>query len=527
MARQRMYLFERAYVDYGARLRNFSRWLMRGCAALWNWFWRGLGATLIEWLLRLLIVASAVAMAVLYVNYEKSHGRPFSVTTFGVICVLVVYALVLLFGWKAPVHFLARVVSGASAAGLMLALSIVAISVAALIFTVYLAALFTLTALSLLIFLPVRAGQELWLLYRRIAYRCPYDDCSYSGLPVHICKCGAQYTDLLPSFYGIFHHKCRHPEGEVKLATMDFLGRGKLARLCGNENCRRPLMHSSLGELPEWPIAIVGGASAGKTVFMLQATREAQKQLSEIPGSKVHLDSERQEQDYGRQMNLLDSGQVVAKTAGADMQALALAVRIPKGRDYLLYLFDKPGEDFARLQRFGQMQALRHLKGIVLLVDPFSLPALADHGQRLNGLKPSEEQFSRIVHTLIQGVNAMLLKRPEDKCPAPLAVVLSKADAFPTRDFPFLEGLFPADGRVDPALSARCREALNKLGAGASVRDLEMKFSNVRYFACTALGRLPDLRNASPFQPKGVVEPLMWLLDDQKQKKSLAAHAAS
>lgn len=519
MARQRMYLFERAYVDYGARLRNFSRWLMRRCAALWKWFWRGLGATLIEWLLRLMIVASAVAMAVLYVNYEKSHGRPFSATTFGVICVIVVYALVLLFGWKAPVHFLARVVSGASAAGLMLALSIGAIAVAALIFTVYLAALFTLTALSLLIFLPVRAGQELWLLYRRIAYRCPYDDCSNSGLPVHICECGAQYADLLPSFYGIFHHKCRHANGYVKLPTMDILGRSKLTRLCGS--CQKPLMHSSLGELPEWPIAIVGGENTGKTVFMLQATREMQKRLSEIPGSKVRIDSEEQEEGYQRQLQWLDSGQVVAKTA-ANM-TLAMAVRIPKGPQYLLYLFDRPGEHFARQDRVGQMQALRHLKGIILLVDPFSLPALEDHGRRLSSLKPSGDQFNRIVDTLILGVKGMLLERSEDKCRVPLAVALSKADALPARDFPFLDGICPVDGHVDPAMNARCREALNKLGAGASVRSLELMFSNVRYFACTALGRLPNLRDASPFQPKGVVEPLMWLLENQKQEKRRAA----
>lgn len=519
MARQRMYLFERAYVDYGARLRNFSRWLMRRCAALWRWFWRGLGATLIEWLLRLMIVASAVAMAALYVNYEKSHGRPFSATTFGVICVIVVYALVLLFGWKAPVHFLARVVSGASAAGLMLALSIGAIAVAALIFTVYLAVLFTLTALSLLIFLPVRAGQELWLLYRRIAYRCPYDDCSYSGLPVHICDCGAQYDDLLPSFYGIFYHKCRHANGYVKLPTMDILGRSKLLRLCGS--CRNPLIHSSLGELPEWPIAIVGGSNAGKTLFLMQATREAQKRFSEIPGSKVRIESVAKEWNYHEQMELLDRGQVVGKTAGN--VTLAMAVRIPKGRQYLLYLFDKPGERFASREHAGRMQALRHLKGIVLLVDPFSLPALEEQGRRLGVLKPSEDPFGHIVHTLIWGVRAMLLERPEDICRAPLAVVLSKADALPTRDFPFLDGLFPGDGRVDPTTSARCREALNKLGAGASVRELEMKFSNVRYFACTALGRLPDFRNASPFQPKGVVEPLMWLLEDQKQEKRRAA----
>jgi len=523
MSRRRMYLFERAYADYGARLKSFSRWLFRWCGELWNWFWRGAGAKLIEVLLRLGIVASAVAMAVMYISYEQEHGRPFSAATLGVICVIIVYVLVLLFGWKAPVHFAARVVSGAAAAGLMLALSVAAIALAVLIFSGYLIALFALTALSFLVFLPMRGGQELWLLYRRIAYHCPNDECSYKGLPVHVCECGEQYTDLLPSFYGLFHHTCRHGDRDVKLPTLDLFGRSKLPRLCGSEKCRRPLIHSSLGELPEWPVAIVGGVSAGKTIYLLQAIRELRKHF----GHHARIDSHTQEQDYQRQMGLLDSGQVVAKTAGDVMLAQALAVRVPKGPQFLLYLYDKPGEDFARMQRLGQMQVLRHLKGIVLLVDPFSLPELAGHGRKLGGLNPSEAPFSRIVHTLIQGLNAMTLKRPEEKCRIPLAVVLSKADALPTRDYPFLAGLSLDGGHASAdALSQRCRDALYKLGGGTNVRDLEMNFTTVRYFACTALGRLPDLRNVKPFQPVGVVAPMLWLLEGQIKKRIAASAAA-
>jgi len=93
-------------------------------------------------------------------------------------------------------------------------------------------------------------------------------------------------------------------------------------------------------------------------------------------------------------------------------------------------------------------------------------------------------------------------------------VVLSKADAFPERDQPFLSGLCPQNGhRPDAALSARCREALARLGEGASLRALEQKFTRLRFFACTALGRMPDPRNLRPFESRGVAEPLLWLLE--------------
>ena len=515
MARPRMYLFERAYVDYLARLRRFVAWEVAAASRLWRWFWRGRGADGIEMLLRLLLVAAAVTVAVLYARYEAARGRGTSAGTFGALAVLLIFTSLLLWAWKAPLHFTARLVSGALACGLVLTLGLAAAGGATLAFAAYFVTLLLLTAASFLVFVPLRGGQEAWLLYRRVAYRCPYDDCAWSGLPIHVCSCGERYPDLLPSFYGIFHHTCRHPAESVKLPTLDLLGRNRLPRLCGG--CERPLIHSSVGELPEWPIAVVGGASAGKTVFLLQATRQLDRRLAARRGT-VRIDAEEQASRYRRELEGLDRGAVAAKTAGDVVQAIGLAVRVPPRLRCLLYLFDAPGEHFATLRRVGQKQALRHLRGIVLLVDSFSLPALADGG-RWAGLSPSQTPLRDVVHNLIHSVNLMLLRRPEERCDVPVAVVLSKADAFPERDYPFLAGLYPRNGdRPDAALSARCREALERLGEGASVRALEQKFTRLCYFACTALGRMPDPRDTRPFEPRGVAEPLLWLLDAAERK---------
>ena len=514
MARNRMYVFERAYADYNVRLRGLSQGLFKACGDIWEWFWRGAGANGIEILLRVLVIVSAIAMAVMYFQYEQAQGRNFSVGSAGVIVMILIYVTVMLWGWKTPVHFSARLSSAALAFGTVVILALATIILAGSAFIAYLLILIGLTALSFALFLPMRSAHLLWLLYRRIAYRCPYDDCQFSGMPIHLCQCGERYTDLQPSFYGLFHHTCRHPNGtDVRLPTMDWWGRRKLSRMCGG--CKRPLIHTSLGELPEWPIAIVGGVSAGKTVFLLQATRLLREHFGKLPGCTVTLDSEEQEREFGQQMDLMNRGQVVPKTAGDVMQAFGLAVRAPKRLNSLLYLFDKPGEDFATMQRFGRMQAVQHVKGLLLLVDPFSLPTLADYARRAgDGLRPSNEQFSKIVHNLINSVNMMLLDRPDEKCDVALAVVINKTDAFPAHGHPYLTNLVPDDGtNTDDNASTRCREALNKLGAAASVHELEMKFSRVRYFACSALGRVPEARDTRAFQPKGVVEPLLWLLN--------------
>jgi len=509
-----MYLFERAYVDYVARLRRFILRTVETCSAVWNSFWRGAGAVIIEVLLRLLIVATAIAAAVMYVRYEHAQGRGVSAGTVGVMGAIVLYVTVLLWGWKAPVHLMARLLSGASASGVVLALALVATALATLVFSPYLFALFVLTALSVVLFLPLRGFQELWLLYRRIVYRCPYDECNGRGLPIHICSCGETYPDLLPSFYGIFHHTCRHGDGTVvRLPTMDVLGRNRLPRLCGR--CKRPLIHSSLGELSEWPVAVVGGASAGKTVFLRQATHQLGERYAVVRGATVTIDSQVQAREQQREFERLRVGQVLAKTAGDTMVAIGLAVRVPNLVRCLLYLFDAPGEDFGSMQRFGRKQVMQHIRGVILLIDPFALTLLADHArQRQSALKPSETSVRSVVGNLIASVNLRLVRRQDEKCGVPLAVVLSKADAFPVHDYPFLADLCPRDD-VDAgeALNSRCRAALERLGEGTSVRALEQKFATVRYFACSALGRMPDLRDTSPFRPIGVAEPIQWLLE--------------
>lgn len=524
MARQRMYLFERSYVDYAAGLRKFRNKLLSICGAIWNWFWKGTGATVIEGILRLLVVAAAIVACVLYVRYEFDHGRSFSAGMLIAIVAIWLFTFLVLWGWKAPVHFIARIVSGISASGPIFILTILAIVFAILVFTPYLLVLFLLTALSFVIFLPMRTAHTLWLLYRRITYRCPYDDCAYSGLPIHVCSCGQRYNDLKPSFYGIFHHVCRHlDKTEAKLPTMDFLGRNKLPRLCGA--CGRPLIFSSMGELAERPIAIVGGPSSGKTLFLRQATRRLRDYLGTMRGSTVRIDSKVQERELENDFKLLDRGMVLEKTSGDVMRAFGLAVRIRRRFRYLLYLFDAPGEHFLAMEQFGRKQAIQHIAAIILLVDPFSLPALSEHGRRLSTeLKPSETPFQRIVDVLINGVNMMLVRQPTDRCNIPLAVVISKGDAFPEEDFPFLSNLYSDNEHaVDEAFHTRCKQALEKLGAERSIYALEQKFSNVRYFACTTLGRMPDRRNNSPFKAEGVISPFLWLLALYEKKTKAKA----
>ena len=512
--RRRMYLFERAYTVYAGLFRTFVRRLGSTCRFLWDWG---------ECAENLLAVAGAVCTGVFFWFVWSFFGRAFGlvgglVWTGSLAVLVVIFWISLELNWDV----VARAVSGVAAVLLILAMTVAVSVPAAVIFIGYLLLLFALTALSFLVFLPMRGLHELWMLHRRLSYHCPNDDCHYKGLPIHICECGHAYSDLQPSFYGTFHHTCRHADkNDVKLPTMDFLGRSKLTRLCGG--CQRELIHSSIGELEIRSYAVVAGPSSGKSVFLVQAVRALRQYLTRLPGSAVQIDSTRQEEELSQSLEMLDRGQMLRKTTGDVVQALGLAIKVPKspalpgGLRCLLHLYDAPGEHFEQMEQFGRKQAIRRLTGIILLVDPFALPLLGSHANTLGaGVNASRTPFGKTVSVLIAGVHQMLQERATDRSDVPVAVVLAKADAFPVRDYPFLSALLPDESAVsEEALNTRCRTALEKLGEGNSIRLLEQKFKTIRSFACSALGRTPDSgqRASAAFEAQGVLELMLWLMN--------------
>jgi hypothetical protein len=516
-----MYLFETAYHDYLQHFTGFFQFAFRCCGATWSYFWSGPAARFFDVVLKLAVIVSGITLAFLYVRYEQAAGRGVSVGLFTGAIFTMVYSWILLWPWKGPVHFAARAASGTTAAATMLGLALLALIVAAVTFGSYLLLLVILTALSFLVFVPMRVSHWLWLKRRDISFVCPNDLCpsrderQKPGHPIHECDCGHEYADLYPSFYGIFHHTCRHRDGRIaRLPTLGILGRNKLPRKC--PHCRHPLPFTSLGELGVAPIAVVGGTSTGKSVFVRQAIRSLKSTLERSSGNRVELDSPEQWRKLKQDWDDLDHGRELPKTIGDVVQAIGLAMRLKRPRTFrkLVYLFDTPGEHFATIERFGRKQVIRHVSGILLLIDPFSLERLANHARRLHsGVRPSPEPLENVVATLVGGVRQLKLRQSNGRCDVPLAVVVAKADALPVADFPFLSGLLPANGQAGADHSARCRQAIIDLGAGNTLRTLELNFNRIRYFAGSAQGRTYDARDSTPFTPVAVADPFLWLLD--------------
>ncbi len=505
---ERPYAFARVYARFRSRLGGAWARCRSLCANLWTERERRFAWPMVVVLPLVAIVLTVFHGIVIVQSNQPAHSPMLAQPWATIVAVLfwvwialvVVCAVIGSRVGSGPKKDPALAMGVAAASGfgaVLIVLLLLLCSVIAGIFVAgYVLVLLMLMVLSLVVFVPMRLYDEGSLLWRRIARRCPYDDCGRGGLPIHVCSCGARYPDLRPNFYGIFHHTCWHGQQPVRLPTLDAAGRRRLPRLC--RHCERPIALSSFGELSEKPIALIGTPAAGKTVFLRQAARALRQALSAIPGAQAMIDSPEQQEELRRDLEMLDRGLMPPKTAGDVMQAFALAVRLPSPHDLrcLLYLFDAPGEHFATVQRFGRKLILQHLGGIILLVDPCSLPGLTDGPLATDGVS-----FPRVVETLLAGA-AQLFGNNGGRCGVPLAVVLSKRDA-----------LRP---EIQQALKAgsdeRVRTVLLEHGAGNEVRALEQHFGQVRYFTCSALGRPPAPHRNEPYRPQGILEPLLWLI---------------
>jgi hypothetical protein len=411
---------------------------------------------------------------------------------------------------------LAVVLAVLSVVALVAAVLFVPILVGSVCFAIYLASLVVLQCLVLLATILLRPGQYVWLLWRGVNYVCPSGRCGtvISGMrvPAHFCRsCGSVYSNLWPSLYGVLYHSCEGKGGhcQERLPTLDILGRNRLSRACPRPDCGMPFVSRSAFRLPARVVAVVGGKSAGKTTMIHMAVQEllAGGAESAAPLS-AQIDTPEQEKVFedvwrGR----LSRGERVVPTSGSVPDAYVLQVTHREGtraRRELVYLYDAPGEQFESIDSFSEHQYLRRVCGILLLVDPASLGGFRKKARGIpQEMGGSATPLGDVVGPMRTVVKKMVAA--DQASGLPVAVVLTKADHPLVRERVGGVGSEATDGRT-------CRAALCEWGADAEVADLEAMFRGVRYFACSAQGRMYSDANPAPFAGQRVLEPLTWLL---------------
>jgi len=337
-------------------------------------------------------------------------------------------------------------------------------------------------------------------------------------LPEYFCPgCGAVHRRLIPSSYGILWRTCRCG---TRLPATFFLKRGELRSRCSK--CEELLEQDHL-ESRKIFVPIVGGPAVGKSAFLYSAAQRLLDEEAGRLGLVASFAEAASEGDLARAKAALQTGRAPDKTV--DTLPRAFNIRLEgRGGRRLLYLYDPAGEAFNDTTDLILHRFQGFLSGMIFLIDPFSIRAVrAEYADQLSGLEtalnpsrlPVTDALSRVLVTMEEHFGLAKTGRLK----SPVAVVLSKLDAFDLDDRlgePAISRHITAAS--EPLDRARARDSvirdqLVRWDQADLVQQLETRFTRVAYFSCTALGRMPDA-TGRPFEPQGIMEPLLWILGD-------------
>ena len=365
--------------------------------------------------------------------------------------------------------------------------------------------------------------------FYRIFFRCT--DChKQMNIPTFICfKCAAEHTRLWPSIYGILAHRCiceaKLPTLRMSIPGTKLMKRDDLVRIC--PECRVQL-NASIGQSTNIHIPIVGGPSTGKSNLIVMATKEFKETYESTYHYVITFPDSKHELDYTENVKRLATGRALAKTTEIAARAYNLMIQPPRTLvPKLAYIYDAAGEAYNTSDNTKLQEYYKYINGILFVIDPFSIGGYrAIHRDEIaqiqNLIRPSELDVMQAYERMFDMFEDSAGLHKGRRFPHPIAIVLTKVDAL-NLEYEIgseaahqLMASDPSMTQERDAINALVRNFLCEYGLDHFVRDVEMQFSNVRYFSCSALGRMPDNHDGRSFEPIRVLDALVWLLASAK-----------
>lgn len=368
-----------------------------------------------------------------------------------------------------------------------------------------------LAAFLLVIYLAfslVYLTERAYLTWKGFFSVCPVCS-SKNPLAEYFCPgCGAVHRGLIPSSYGILHHTCKCGQ---RLPATFFLKRGQIRSRC--PDCES-LLETGHTESRKTFVPIFGGPGVGKSAFLFSAANRLISYL-ETGGLHATFLESLTEDEMRRVREQLEMGMAPAKTLNRVPRAFNVQVAAAGQDPRVLYLYDPAGDLLFGTQELAEHKYQKHMNGLIFMIDPFTIPAVREeYSDRLqevrDALKPSGLPVEDALSRILIGLEEHFGLSKGDRIKVPVAVVINKIDAF---DLEQKLGGAPA-AAAPPSFEATrdevLREQLRRWDAGV-VHELETRCARLRFFACSALGRMPD-DSAAPFEARGVLEPMLWIL---------------
>ena len=289
--------------------------------------------------------------------------------------------------------------------------------------------------------------ENAYLKIKSVSFRC--QKCTHAyDIPVYCCpKCNINHVRLRPGRYGVFKRKCvcgsilpltvkvtgKYPTGST--ANQNYWIKFNIADMksrcphCGNED--------NAGITHPISIALIGGASAGKTTFKVAFLKD----FLDEETVKYNIDFEFPNTEYEDEFKRIESyyrGLPIPATQNGteyDIITFSFFLKHKKfGVDRLIHLYDMPGETFQR----GDAQEGWHMytfnDGAVFLIDPYALTKIKEENQNeLQGssMGISVASMNDLIESLIDTLHQVKTpKNMRGKFTIPIALTITPLSKF-------------------------------------------------------------------------------------------------
>lgn len=400
--------------------------------------------------------------------------------------------------------------------------AIVTTAVIAFFSAAHIVLLFGFFLIAYLFFAIVKLADVLYCALKKISTSCPRCQHRYS-LPTYVCQCGDKHSRLVPGRYGIFKRKCYCSR---KLKTTFFNGRHKLPGKWICPDCGYELGGPLQVDIP---IPVVGGPSSGKTCYISMAITEIEKMAA---GHKLifeYKENVNLGDDYQRNKATMDRGIVPSKTTDFRMRYYQFYLTPNKNRvRNLISLCDVAGETYEHNDEIGKQIGYKNARSFLLIIDPLSLQQFREgvSGEiELSQYRGSQRSMDEVLDVLIRTLENMHSASVSDKIKADVAIVFTKCDIPGIEDrigTSAVKSYMASHEGVDEmqARNEICEAFMRENEEVNFLNMLKNKFGSYQFFTSSALGHV---ENGDHFEPVGVAEPVLWLIDKASASINLKA----
>lgn len=379
-------------------------------------------------------------------------------------------------------------------------------------------------------------AENIYFKIKQINFRCTVCKKEYK-LPRYFCpECGMAHIRLKPGRYGIFRRRClcgahlpliAKMHGHVTKLNSEGEPYREIIELGKMRNqCPFCFAEGSLGLSHAISIALVGGASSGKTTFKVAFQNEFLDKVAGRCGIDAAFPDAESENEYNNSRRYFDGKDFIPGTNGtANADITTFCVNLKNKSfisDRMLQIYDLPGERFLSGYVKESWEHYSFTEGAVFFIDPFSLEKVEEQNSesiRDSGMGICHSDMNAMIDSMITTLNDVRVKKARNgKMLLPIALVIGKCDtdlldgqcgdAAVKR---LMEGAPDVFTNKFDTMDYAVRCFLSSNGYDNFIQNLDNNFENVHFFSCSAVGSVPK-KALCRFSPRNVLEIMQWLI---------------